>query len=480
MLNKKQKKQASQAVQGGLKPIPAAPVPPHPFMAPNNYSNMHCDAYQTDAYTCMGPVGTFGTGNINAELYNLNHNPEICPSVTFDKRGRLITVGIWVENETTQHELLLMDPETLDIITSCPLPSGSGGSSSFGGGGYFYLDRDLRAVVPLADGTIGVYRLDETCTPPRFEQVLAYYPKLDPSSSIQSAMPDWSGRLWFVTDDGHVGVFDVDTTTNPHVMQLKNREVVEHIANSFAVDETGGVFIVSDHAMYRFDYDPSAKYPISRTWRCTYDNGTRTKPGQKSRGSGTTPTLLNIGDFQFVAITDNAAPQMHVVVYRREKDFNGTREVFQQAVFPAKKSDTENSLIGVAGTFIVENNYGYLAPFGSAQLYKTTPGMALINFSNSPKVIPWANSTLSVPSVVSKVSIPDGLVYTYSMTFENKTAKWYFTVVDFYTGTVYSQIHTGDGVDFDNHYSAVAIHPTLGNAYVPVNGGIVKISNNAG
>lgn len=471
-MSSKNETQASQWGQGSLQPIPVEKVPQHLFMAPNNYSNVHCDAYQTDACTCKGPVGKFGAGNLKSKLCTLNNSPELCPTITFDSKGRIVTVGIWVDKDgNTQHELLLLAPDTLGIITSLQLPSGGGGSSTFGGGGYFYLDQHSQAVVPLVDGTIGVYGLTETDTGLQFKQVTVYYPGLDPSSSIQSTMPDWSGRLWFVTDDGYIGVFDLNTTESPYTIQLEN----EGIANSFPVDETGGVFIVSDHALYRFDYDASITNRISQTWRCHYDRGKYKKPGQKSWGSGTTPTLLNVGDEQYVAITDNADPRMNVLVFRREKKFKG-EPVFYQPVFQEKKSATENSLIGAAGTFIVENNFGYLAPFGHAPIHQTTPGMTLINFSESQAVLPWSNPNLSVPSVVSKVSTLDGLVYTYAMVFKDNTAEWYFTAVDFYTGKLYSQIHTGDGSDYDNHYSAVALHPTLGYAYVPVNGGIVKIA----
>lgn len=469
----KNKQQMSKAGKSGLQPIPAETVPRHPYMAPNNYSNTHCDAYQTDAYTCMGPLGVSIPQNIKAGLCNLDHNPEICPTVTFDDQGRLITIGIWVENNTAQHELLLLDPETVKVLASLELPSGSGGSSSFGCGGYFYLDRDYRVVVPLADGNIGIYAVLQQSSGPYFKLLSTYYTGLPSTASIQSAMPDWSGRLWYVTDDGVIGVFEKGQTKYPHTFQLDN----EGIANSFAVDETGGVFIVSDHAMYRFDYDSSAQNPIVQTWRCTYDRGSYQKPGQKSQGSGTTPTLLNEGAEQYVAITDNADPQMNVVVYRREKDFTGTREVVKQPVFTSGKSDTENSLIGAAGSFIVENNFGYLAQFGSAPKYNTTPGMVRVAFTGTSEDIAWDNETLRVPSLVSKVSLPDGLVYTYSMDVKDEIAYWFFTAVDFYTGVVYYKLNTGKGADYDNHYAAVAIHPTLNYAYVPVNGGIVKISN---
>jgi hypothetical protein len=80
-----------------------------------------------------------------------------------------------------------------------------------------------------------------------------------------------------------------------------------------------------------------------------------------------------------------------------------------------------------------------------------------------------------VPSLVSKVSLPDGLVYTYTLQVEDKIPEWYFAAVDFYTGKIYYQMLLGKEARYDNHYSAIALHPAKGCAYVPVNGGIVKI-----
>src|SRR5580765_3150069 len=74
-----------------------------------------------------------------------------------------------------------------------------------------------------------------------------------------------------------------------------------------------------------------------------------TKPGQFDDGTGTTPTVLPGG---YVAITDNADP-MNVVAYRTKDG----RQVCEQPVFGAGASATENSLIGIGRSLIVENNY---------------------------------------------------------------------------------------------------------------------------
>ena len=74
----------------------------------------------------------------------------------------------------------------------------------------------------------------------------------------------------------------------------------EGIDNALAVSSQG-VFIASNHAMYRFNRAADGKPQVD--WRETYDRGSAPKPGTMGHGTGTTPTLL--GE-DFVAITDHA------------------------------------------------------------------------------------------------------------------------------------------------------------------------------
>jgi pyruvate kinase len=89
----------------------------------------------------------------------------------------------------------------------------------------------------------------------------------------------------------------------------------ERIVNGTVADETGGVYIAATRYMYRFDADADGSPSI--TWKEPYDAGTHLKAGQVDIGTGTTPTLM--GE-DYVAISDNAEPRMHVVVWRRAKN----------------------------------------------------------------------------------------------------------------------------------------------------------------
>ena len=310
------------------KPVSAPAVPRHPFMAPNERSNIHVDAYQTDTNPLSGPLGR------DPEALS-GFYPGDCGSVTFDSRGRIVTVCVGASGP----RLYLLDPRTLEQIATFALPPRQSVPANiftdFAGGGYFYLDQRDRAVIPTTTRHVYVVREDgdKGLALDRDYDVSG---KLDPSDKIISALPDWSGRIWFASVRGVMGTID------PASGAVRILDTKEEIQNSFAVDETGGVYVVTFKALYRFDAAPDGTPKV--TWREAYPNSGIDKPGQVDAGSGTTPTLMGS---QWVSITDNADP-MDVVVYRRGAKPDASREVCRVPVFSKGASATDNSLIGTA------------------------------------------------------------------------------------------------------------------------------------
>jgi hypothetical protein len=476
------------------KPISALPVPEDPFMAPNGRSNIHMDAYMSDTYATAGPLGHAPTVK-SAVLLGIGG------TVTFDRAGRIIVMAIG----KASRRLLLLDPVTLGLeAVPFPLPSPPpsadlprGIETSFGGGGYYFLDELDRAVLPTADRLIWVVE-EAAGPPPHFEKVNSCDPQVPPDQDIQSVLPDAQGRLWFTTSgttDPTTGnatspawvgtlVFTSSTGCTVKTLQLGTTPTTyESISKSFAVEPvatSGGVFIVSDYAMYRFDAAADGTPQI--TWREAYDRGTYPpKPGQIQVGSGTTPTLMGT---DFVTITDNASPQMDVLVYRRAAQVQGSRLVCKVPVFEPGMSDTENSLIATNQSIVVENNYGYSGPEATLFNRATEPGITRIdlNADQSGCRTVWTNNQERVPSVVSQMSLATGLVYTYTKDPDScrfpgpcYTAAWYLTAIDFASGeTVFKRLG-GTGIFYNNHYSGVYLGPDQKTAYVGVIGGIIAI-----
>ncbi|HEX2174575.1 MAG TPA: hypothetical protein VHG70_01585 [Nocardioidaceae bacterium] len=440
--------------------VSAPAVPRHPYMAPNGDSNLHDDAYATDTYDRPGPLGR------DMKVTSTFLASE-CASVTFDSGGRLVAICVGVQNPN----LLMLHPHTLDLLAQYPLPPRQAGLDNpfteFSGGGYFYLDDRDRAVIPTTDRHIYVVR--ETRDPLGFERVRDYdlNPALGGDDAIVSALPDFSGRVWFVSRKGVVGYVD-PTNGSVHVRRLAS----ERITDSFAVDESGGVYVVSNRALYRFGAGTNGA--VQAVWRREYPNTLSQKPGQVSDGSGTTPSLMGN---RYVAITDNADP-MNVTVYRRGKAVEGDRVVCREPVFERGRSATDNSLIVTGRSIVVENNFGYTGPASTTRGSVTEPGLARVDLDDDGTGCHtvWTSDVIS-PTVVPKLSLPNGLVYVYSKT-RDADDPWYFTAVDFHTGEIAYKRLTGFGMGYNNNYAPITIGPD-GTAYVGALGGLVALHDSA-
>jgi len=436
--------------------------PTNPFMAPRGVSNVHNDSWMSDTYWIRGPLGRA------PETFSSALGGRICVTITFDRKGRLIATC----SNLSGPRLYMLDPETLDILTSLtlpfvPPPAGQDPFTNSAGGAYFYLDNRDRAVVGTADGHIWI--VGQTDPGPGFvvEQDIDVTGALG-TDRITSVLPDWSGRLWFLGRyDGVIGVVD------PATGAIHATTLGEEVENSFAVDRDG-VYIVSDVAMYRMWADVD-QAPVV-VWSEPYQNSGVQKPGQFNAGSGTTPTLMDGG---YVAITDNA-DHMNVVVYRRAATLGAdeSRVVCETPVFEAGASATENSLIAVNNALIVENNYGYKITTTTAGAV-SSPGVARVDVRSdgSGCDVVWTSAERA-PSVVPKVSTKTGLVYLFTKDPDevNTTSDaWFWTALDLRDGrTVWKRL-AGTGIGFNNHYAGLVIARRTRTAYLGVIGGIAAI-----
>jgi hypothetical protein len=429
------------------RPITAPPVPHHPHMAPNGRSNIHVDAYQSDVNTGPGPLGRGGIAVVSAM------KGAECASITFDGRGRLVTVCVGLAGP----QLQLIDRRTLATLATFPLPPRQPGSgnplTNFAGGGYFYLDNRDRAVIPTTTRHLLVVAERDNRFVRAADVDLSH--AVGPADQVISALPDFGGRVWFASKAGVVGTADLRTGT------VRAIDLHEGIGNSFAVGPDG-VYIVTDDALYRFA--ASARGTPRAVWRRRYANTGQTKSGQTQPGSGTTPTLMGK---RYVAITDNADP-IKVVVARRSDG----RVVCTEPLFAKGASSTDQSLIGTDRILIAENNFGYSGPDATNGGRTTSPGLQRVDVVHGRCRTVW-HSRETAPSAVPKLSLANGLVYTYTKPARGDGRDpWYLTAIDARTGkTVFKRLG-GAGVTFNNNYAPVTLGPD-GTAYLGVLGGIV-------
>ncbi len=465
---------------GFSRPVPHARIPQHPFMAPDPGSNMHCDAYLSDTYEAVGPLGIAMTVRSRTQGFGGYG------TITFDRAGRLVAVY----SNGRGFQLEVMDPWTLRELASYDLPSrpwyfplqGVAPWKYIGAGMYFYLDERDRAVVPTTDNRVLVVQVPPAGKGGGFVLRRAYdlsahvvplsWPKRD---SVAWVLPDWGGRYyWYATTGGIVG------TVHRASGRVRTRRLQgEKIENAFAVAEEGA-FILSDRALYRFALDGDGE--IRQIWRTEYDRGPGMKPGHITRGSGTSVTLMGGAD-GLAVIADNAEPRIHLLFIRRSDG----AVVGRVPVFEEGKSGTDLTTIGFehgdeagAGTgaysVIVENNWGHHHFPRSHPVPGLTRVDAVRRGDGSFRCERvWESREKSIGGF--RLSFGSGLVYLYGKDESCPVSTWYFTAVDFATGETVYRKRTGTGLGYNNWQGSLFLHPAGGRAYSTTIFGLVMLAD---
>lgn len=434
----------------------------HPFLAQPGNNSMHNDSYQSDAYAWSGPLG------IKPRVDSAWFHPIVgsCVASVTDPQGRLISTCVTPFGVT----LIARDAQSLEILARHKVTHWLPTRTQFGGGVYFHLDHEGRVLLASNEPAIELWELvgQPGELEWRLHQSIPLKSTLDATGQrdhrVIDVMPDWQGNYWFITRNGLVGMATRDgNSVKVHALQG------EAIDNALAISAQG-VFLASNHAMYRFN--AAADGSIQIDWRAVYDRGSAPKPGTMGHGTGTTPTLLGS---DYVAITDNADGRINVLVYSQHSDDGDNHPVCKIPVFLPHKGTSENSMVGLANALIVENNFGYQGPYDNIT---AEPGLARINILG-PQAgceVAWENNTISAPSSVPKASLANGLIYVYTRDESNPPDMhaWYLTALDARTGNLVFKILTGVGRKFNNHYGSISITPG-GDALVGVMGGLVRV-----
>jgi hypothetical protein len=442
-----------------------AELPQHPGLS-NLPACMHDDAHASDTSPFGGPV----TGNVRAHyLHRWALVGGICPAFAYDPDGTPITLSF----SALRTDLLALNPRTLEVVASYPLPRRKGTLQKVfragldeafrdtSGGAYFFVDADGFIVVPTTDGDIWVLALPRTDDERAFALRRKLRPHVPEGDKLTACMPVWGEpgavpAYWYTTQDGVVGVVGERAASHATL------PAGERIQNSFAVNERGA-FVVSSHALYLVTYEQGR---VGVAWRRPYERGTKLKPGQIDLGSGTTPTLMGS---RFVVIGDGRSP-LRVLVVDQE---TGAR-LDEQPVFEDKRgSACENSVITHGNSFVVGNTYGYENPLRRPH---TEGGVA--RFDVHPQTghmkLRWYNPSIDVLSATPKLSRKSGLIYAYTRRsirrpLASKAAvavkervEWAIIGVDFRTGAVAYRLPIFRGEEhthWDNAWGTLSLGP---------------------
>lgn len=442
-------------------PLPHQPVSQNPFLGRNGFNSMHNDAYSTNGYAVSGPLGR------NLKMNTATYGVSECATIAFDTLGRIVGLCGGLQG----FAMSLIDPVTLHKIASYTTSTRDftklqNPFTDLCGGTYFYLDKQNRAWVLTTKKQI--IELQVTATGFTLLHTYDAAAALPDGDCMIATMPDWSGRIFFATQQARVGVIN-PTTGVIKTLQFKG----DIVANSISGDETGSIYVATDHRLASVAAD-AVGAPFVR-WQTTYDRGTQKKPGQLSQGTGTTPALIGK---DLIAITDNAEPRMHVQFYYRTGAKAGQR-ICEAPVFAAGASDTENSLTVADGnSVIVENNYGYLGPQSTILGKTSAPGVAKVVLTpQNTCQVAWTNPIVA-PTSVPKISWGNGLLYVYSKPGSTNLLddSWYFTAIDARTGKTVWKQRTGNGIQWNNHYASIYLGPD-GAAYLSSLMGLMRFKD---
>ncbi|MBK8408866.1 MAG: hypothetical protein IPL19_12885 [Sandaracinaceae bacterium] len=233
---------------------------------------------------------------------------------------------------------------------------------------------------------------------------------------------------------------------------------LEETSNSIAADESGGIYVVTSAAMYRFDWDGAA---LSLGWRAAYQAGSGQVGVRLGAGSGSTPTLMGTAptDDRFVVFTDGQE-LMHLVLMWRDEvpadwepiaegrdrriaceipvtfgDDDATASLSEQSVLVrGYASIVVNNLLADPDAFagqlpILQNLNSALAGGDPAQ---APYGVERIDWNPVTREceVVWANPAPSIPNAIPTMSERTGLIYAHGQ----RDGVWGLEAIDFDTG----------------------------------------------
>ncbi|MFD8087490.1 hypothetical protein ACFV4F_38025 [Kitasatospora sp. NPDC059722] len=448
---------------------PFGPLPPHnPYAGPDGTATMHGDTGSSDTTRLPGPPA----GPLTSHRTALQ---SACPTVLVGYDGFPVALCTTILGRTpTVH---LLDPDDGESLAELPLAKGS-----LLGGVYAYLDDRDRLVAVDGHGDllrIGHHRSADGDWELTVDSRLPLAGAVPAGDAVVGISPDWQGRVWFATGGGVVGTAD-ERTGAVRGLALP---AGERIANSIST-APAGTLVATTHATYLLT--AGADGTPRTAGRQAYDRGPGRKPGQLSWGTGSTPTFFGPRTgTDYTTIVDNAAPTVHLLVYRTS---DGS-PVCSVPVLRAGGSGSENSPIGAGNSVFISSTNGYPYPALPAEAGPSVPASADFRggFSRvdvrpdgSGCDLVWDTTVRS--AAVPRLSTGDGLIHTVlrkplipGSTATTVLDPYYYAEIDPATGAVGRTRFLGAGFLFDTLQMVGSIAPG-GVVYQGTTTGVLRIS----
>ena len=310
----------------------------------------------------------------------------------------------------------------------------------------------------------------------------------------------YDGHLAFATELGNLfvipadpdpdGLGDVPVVSTNEDCATADEADLEIVSNSIAIDEAGGIYLLTSAAMYRFNWDGST---LSRVWRAEYESAAEVpSPIRLGPGSGSTPSLMGTkaDDDHFVVITDGQALMNLVLFWRDEvpedwepiapgKDPRIACEIPVDFGTGAAEAISEQSVAVRGYSAVVVNdlltnptiNPPSMSPLAAAAQNlvsaleggipeKAPFGLERIDWDPETRTCStvWANSEISVPNSIPSISEASDLVYGAGQ----RDGQWGLEGLDFETGESRVWVEAGPGTCPQENEGLLALLPGVG------------------
>jgi hypothetical protein len=354
-------------------------------------------------------------------------------------------------------------------------------------GAYTLLDNADTFLVPTRQGLVG-YR-EETpgvMESPIYQVGKFALPADEAQGSIVGVNMTYDGWVAFVTSLGTVGVISRNLKEH-RLLQLGQDE---EVSNSLAVDEDGGIYIVTSKKMYRVQWtgEELSLDAQSGAWSADYEIGPeQVESWRLGVGSGATPSLMGVGSQdKFVVITDGQELMHLVLLWRDEipsdwqaiapgKDRRIAAEVpvtFGNPDITRTLSEQSVVVVGYSAA-VVNNDYG-TEDFPMSPVMLGIPAYGVERFDWNPKTRKltsvWANPDLACPNGVPCMSTGSNLMYCVG----KRQDTWTLEGIDWDTGqSAFSHPLGQEGI-FNSVYAAAQVGPD-NNLVSGTVGGVINV-----
>jgi hypothetical protein len=449
--------------------------PVNPYLADSPWPITHRNSYAQDSSALPGPTTASGL-----RLQRLQAFPAAI-TLAYGPRYSDGSYPVWGSGSLGVYKAVQNESGIRQVDQTVILPDVSSGLFSLISGAYSFVDRHgsffaagQRVVRKFRDAQPG--KPNSKIAAAQVFDIPAE--AMEPGDLVAGMALTYDGQIIIVSKRGTVmalgrGLHDFSFVRLPN----------EEISNSVAIDEDGGIYIVSEKTMRRVQWTGSklSLDPDDGAWAVAYDPGPiPPAPGRLGPGSGTTPTLLGAGSAdKLVAIADGGS-LMHVNYFWRSKipdDWPGIAGENKRlaAKLPikfgdasARRSVTDQSLVGRGyDVMAVSNTYGFpfniTTPFSQlAVFFSGNVGIqpfGVEKFSWDPTanrlVSAWANKKMSCPNGIPAMSASAGLAYCWG----SRWGWWTLEAFDWNTGaSVFNRAASYEAYD-NSVYAGMEIGP---------------------